>query len=67
MFSRFYFLLYEVEAPIRIRYQRYQVKYSAVKTSTSIPESQSELSLEAFIDICDSIKYISSEQQSLFT
>lgn len=55
MFSRFYFLLYEVESPLRLRYQRFSSKYDHQVKS---------LTLEEFIDIDDKI-YFDSDEFSL--
>lgn len=55
MFSRFYFILYEVESPLRLRYERYTQKYS----------TQSDLTLEQFIDLDDKIKF-NTDEYSLY-
>lgn len=51
--SRFYFLLYEVESPLKYRYNRYERKYSQ------------KLSLEQFIDLDDTIRY-NADESSLY-
>lgn len=54
MISRFYFLCYEVDAPLKIRYQRFLHKYKDQK-----------LTLEQFVDFDDKIKF-NTEEFSLF-
>lgn len=54
MISRFYFLCYEVDAPLKIRHQRFLTKYKAEK-----------LSIEEFIDYDDKIKF-NTEEYSLY-
>lgn len=51
--SRFYFLLYEVESPLKYRYNRYERKYSQ------------KLTLEQFIDLDDTIRY-NADESSLY-
>ena len=50
MISRFYFLCYEVDAPMKIRHQRFLNKYN-----------QQKLTLEEFVDYDDKIKFNSDE------
>lgn len=54
MISRFYFLCYEVDAPLKMRHQRFLQKYKSQK-----------LSLEEFVDYDDKIKF-NTEEFSLF-
>lgn len=51
MISRFYFLCYEVDAPIKIRHQRFLNKY----------KKQQSLTLEDFIELDDKIKFNDDE------
>lgn len=53
--SRFYFILYEVDSPLRIRYDRYSNKYTGSDKS----------SLEGFIEIDDGVKY-NTDEYSLY-
>ena len=53
--SRFYFLLYEVESPVKFRCARFARKYTEV---------QPKLSIEQFIDLDDKIRY-NTEEYSL--
>ena len=48
--SRFYFLLYEVESPMRLRYERFARKYNSQPT-------QQQRTLESFIDLDDKIRF----------
>lgn len=54
MISRFYFLCYEVDAPLKLRYKRFINKYKAHK-----------LSLEEFVDLDDKIKF-NTQEYSLY-
>lgn len=56
MFSRFYFLLYEVESPIKFRYARFIRKYKDVKPVLTLTE---------FIDLDDKIRY-NTDEYSLY-
>lgn len=56
MFSRFYFLLYEVESPLKLRHDRFIKKY----------EQQKEMTLEQFIDFSDKIQFNHADY-SLYT
>ena len=57
LFSRYYFILYEVESPLRLRYDRFTTKYN---------EKVERLSLEDFIDLDDKIKF-NTEEYSLYS
>ena len=49
--SRFYFILYEVESPLKLRYQRFKTKYAPQKSIT----------LEDFIELDDKIQFNTDE------
>jgi hypothetical protein len=53
--SRFYFIAYEIDAPLKLRYERFTNKYLAQKTYT----------LSDFVDLDDKIKF-NSEEYCLF-
>lgn len=54
--SRFYFILYEVDGPLRLRFDRFTSKYT---------QQNNKLSLEEFIDLDDKLKY-NTDEYSLF-
>lgn len=54
--SRFYFIAYEVDSPLKIRYNRFIQKY----------KTQKELTLEEFVDLDDKIRF-NTEEYSLYS
>jgi dCMP deaminase len=54
MISRFYFLCYEIDAPLKTRYERFCIKYS-----------KQELTLDQFVEVDDKIKF-NTEEFSLY-
>ena len=54
--SRFYFILYEVESPLRLRFERFSSKYT---------NQEQRLQLEEFIELDDKIKF-NTEEYSLY-
>lgn len=50
MISRFYFICYEVDAPMKLRHRRFLQKYK-----------QQKLTLEEFVDFDDKIKFNNDE------
>lgn len=53
--SRFYFIAYEVDSPLKLRYDRFISKYN----------TQGEMKLDAFVELDDKIKF-NSEEYSLY-
>lgn len=57
MISRFYFICYEVDAPLSIRHDRFTRKY----------QSNANMALEKFVALDDKIRYGTTDEFNLYS
>jgi hypothetical protein len=53
MVSRFYFILYEVDAPLKLRFERFTQKYKQTNKSTH--------DISSFVDFDDKLRFTTEE------